>query len=168
PLEAVHAQDGETIQPNRIYVAPPDKHLILEIGRMVVRRGPKENRFRPSIDALFRSAAYVFGPRAIGVILSGVLDDGTSGLWSIKRLGGLALVQEPRDALHPEMPRNAMEYVQVDHAAPAAELGSLLARLVHERAPDDVKIDKAELRRLGLEVDIAAHDGAFEKGIMQW
>ena len=81
------------IRPNRIYVASPDKHLLWEAGRMVVRRGPKENRFRSSIDALFRWAAYVFGPRAIGGVLSGVRDDGTSRPWSIKRPGGIATIQ---------------------------------------------------------------------------
>lgn len=168
PIQAEHAQDGAAIRPNRIYVAPPDKHLMVEAGRMIVRRGPKENRFRPSIDALFRSAAYVFGPRTIGVIMSGVLDDGTSGLWSIKRLGGLAVIQEPDDAIHPEMPRNAMEYVNIDHVIRAAELGPLLGRLVGERAPAETEVSRDELRRLGLEVEIAANDGAFEKGIMDW
>jgi two-component system chemotaxis response regulator CheB len=168
PLEAIHAKDGGSIVANRIYVAPPDKHIILEANRIVVRRGPKENRFRPSIDALFRSAAYVYGPRAIGVVLSGVLDDGTSGLWSIKRLGGIAIVQDPDEALYPEMPRSAMEHVKIDHVARAAELGPLLARLVREAAPLDDHVDREELRRLGLEVEIAGHDGAFEKGIMKW
>lgn len=167
-VQAEQAQDGAAIRPNRIYVAPPDKHLLLEAGRMLVRRGPKENRFRPSIDALFRSAAYVFGPRAIGVVLSGVLDDGTSGLWSIKRLGGIAAVQEPGDAMHPEMPRSAMEYVKPDYVAPAAELGALLGRLVREPAPPQTDVAENELRRLRLETVIAADGGAFDKGIMEW
>jgi two-component system, chemotaxis family, protein-glutamate methylesterase/glutaminase len=166
-VHAEHARDGATIRPNRIYVAPPDKHLLLEPGRMAVRRGPKENRFRPSVDALFRSAAYVFGSRAIGVILSGALDDGTSGLWSIKRLGGRAMIQDPSDAMHPEMPRNAMEYVEPDHVVSAAELGPLLGRLASEPART-TKVDQHELRRLGLESEIAASGGAFEKGIMEW
>jgi two-component system, chemotaxis family, protein-glutamate methylesterase/glutaminase len=168
PIPAEHAQDGSAIKPNRIYVAPPDKHIILEASRMVVRRGPKENRFRPSIDALFRSAAYVYGPRVIGVVLSGVLDDGTSGSWSIKRLGGLTIIQDPEDALQPQMPRNVAEYVEVDHVATAAALGPLLARLVREPAPPEPQVEPDELRRLGLEVEIAAHDGAFEKGIVHW
>lgn len=168
PLGVVHARDGEAIEPHRIYVAPPDKHIILESGRMLVRRGPKENRFRPSIDALFRSAAYVYGSRVIGVVLSGVLDDGTSGLWSIKRLGGLAIVQSPEDAVHPEMPENAMEHVQIDHVSRAADLGPLLSRLVRENAPAESCVDNDHVRRLGLEVEIAADDGAFDKGIMNW
>jgi two-component system, chemotaxis family, protein-glutamate methylesterase/glutaminase len=168
PLEAVHAHDGTPIERGRIYVAPPDKHLILEAGRIVVRRGPKENRFRPSVDALFRSAAYVYGPRTIGVVLSGALDDGTSGLWSIKRLGGIAVIQDPADALHPEMPRNAQNHVEIDHVAPARELGPLLARLAATTAPADALVDNDHLRRLSREVEIAAYDNAFEKGIMEW
>jgi two-component system chemotaxis response regulator CheB len=168
PLVAEHARDGAAIQPNRIYIAPPDKHLILEPGRMLVRRGPKENRFRPSIDALFRSAAYVFGSRTIGVVLSGSLDDGTSGLWSIKRLGGLTVIQEPDDAVHPQMPRNAREHVQIDNVGRATELGQILGRLVSERAPVETEVSMDELRRLGLEVEIAASDGDREKGIMEW
>jgi two-component system, chemotaxis family, protein-glutamate methylesterase/glutaminase len=99
PLPAVHPKPNEPIQPGRIYVAPPDHHLLIaESGKAIVARGPKENRFRPSIDALFRSAAYVYGPRVIGVVLSGALDDGTSGLWSVKRMGGMAVIQDPEDA----------------------------------------------------------------------
>jgi two-component system chemotaxis response regulator CheB len=168
PLTVCHARDGEAIQPHHIYVAPPDKHIILEPGRMLVRRGPKENRFRPSIDALFRSAAYVYGPRVIGVVLSGVLDDGTSGLWSIKRLGGTVIVQAPEDAMHPEMPENAMEHVEIDHVSRASDLGPLLSRLADERAPTELRVDDEHLRRLALEVEIAADDGAFDKGIMKW
>src|SRR3954465_10223325 len=97
-LPAVHPKDGATIEEGRIYVAPPDHHLLVEKGYLAVKKGPKENRFRPSIDALFRSAAYQYGPRCIGVVLSGALDDGTSGLWSVKRLGGIAIIQEPNDA----------------------------------------------------------------------
>jgi two-component system chemotaxis response regulator CheB len=168
PLQAVHARDGEPIRPNRIYIAPPDKHILLEEERIVVRRGPKENRFRPSIDALFRSAAYVYGARVIGVVMSGVLDDGASGLWSIKRLGGLTLTQDPSEALHPEMPINAREYVEIDHVATAAALGPLISRLAQEDAPGKPDVSEDEVRRLGLEVEIAGTGGAFDKGIMDW
>jgi two-component system chemotaxis response regulator CheB len=164
----VHATDGSAIEPGHIYVAPPDRHVLLEAGKIVVRRGPKENRFRPSIDALFRSAAYVYGPRAIGVVLSGVLDDGTSGLWSIKRLGGVAIIQDPNDAVHPEMPQNVLEHVKVDYITRSADIGSLLGQLAQESTPEENRVDHNELRRLGLEVDIAARDGAFEKGIIEW
>ncbi len=95
PLPARHPQDGDPLEPGHIYLAPPDHHLLVEGNRVAVKRGPRENGFRPSIDALFRSVAYYGGRKVIGVILSGMLDDGTSGLWTIKRLGGTAVVQDP-------------------------------------------------------------------------
>jgi two-component system chemotaxis response regulator CheB len=94
-LNATNPVDGEKIRPGRIYVAPPDYQMLIEKDRILIKRGPKENKARPSIDALFRSAAYSFGPRVMGVVLSGTLDDGTSGLWSIKRMGGTCIVQIP-------------------------------------------------------------------------
>ena len=110
-VPAAHAVDGESIEPNRIYVAPPDHHLLIEKGTVRVTRGPKENRFRPAVDPLFRSAAYAYNNRVIGVILSGALDDGTAGLWTIKRRGGVAVVQDPFDAEVPSMPDNALREV---------------------------------------------------------
>jgi len=107
-LVAVHPNDGEAIASGRIYVAPPDHHLLIEGNRVLVKKGPKENRFRPSIDALFRSAAYTFGPRVIGVVLTGMLNDGTSGMWSVKRLGGVGIIQEPAEALYPSMPASVL------------------------------------------------------------
>jgi two-component system chemotaxis response regulator CheB len=157
PIKAVHAQDGAAIERNRIYIAPPDKHMILDAGKIVVRRGPKENRFRPSVDALFRSAAYVYGSRVIGVVL-----------WSIKRLGGLAVIQDPNDALYPEMPRNVTEHVEVDHVAPASAIGALLAKLCCVNPTSSHNVDKEDLRRLACEVEISGYGGAFEKGIMDW
>src|SRR5687767_3732333 len=101
PLTAAAACNGERIRPGRIYVAPPDCHLVIEPGVLRVTRGPKENRFRPAVDPLFRSAAQVYGPAATGVVLTGNLDDGTAGLWAIKQLGGISIVQDPADALFP-------------------------------------------------------------------
>jgi two-component system chemotaxis response regulator CheB len=110
-LPAVHPEDGTNLLAGHIYVAPPDRHLLLGNDRASVTKGPKENRFRPSIDALFRSAAYAYGPKVIGVVLSGALDDGTSGLWSVKRMGGIAIIQSPDDARFDSMPKSALEYV---------------------------------------------------------
>jgi two-component system chemotaxis response regulator CheB len=132
-----------------------------------VKKGPKENRFRPSIDALFRSAAYSYGARAIGVVLSGALDDGTSGLWSIKRLGGVAIVQDPRDANVAAMPESALAMVDVDHRLPAAAMGPLLRRLVSEQPPPVAAVEPETQERMGTEIAIAADDGAFQKGIMK-
>src|SRR5919112_258674 len=100
-LKAVHPNDGDEMKLNTIYIAPPDHHLLIEKDKVMVKKGPKENRFRPSIDALFRSAAYSYGSRVIGVVLSGLLDDGTSGLWSVKRRGGICVIQHPSDAEFP-------------------------------------------------------------------
>jgi two-component system chemotaxis response regulator CheB len=132
PLEALHPGDGTTIEHGHIYVAPPDHHLLIEYGKMRVVRGPKENRHRPAIDPLFRSAAQAYGSRVIGVILTGSLDDGTAGLLAIKRAGGLAVVQDPNDALYPSMPMSALTYVEVDYTLPLEDISSLLERLANE------------------------------------
>ncbi|MBP2297030.1 chemotaxis protein CheB [Azospirillum rugosum] len=134
PLPAAHAVDGEAPRPGRIYVAPPDHHLLVEPDRLRLSRGPRENSTRPAIDPLFRSAAQAYGPRVIGVILSGALNDGTAGFSAIKRLGGTTLVQDPADAMFPGMPQSALSNTAVDHCAPASALGPLLGRLV--RAAD--------------------------------
>lgn len=107
-IYAGHALDKEEIKTNRIYIAPPDHHLVLEEGRVRVTHGPKENRFRPAVDPLFRSAAYAYSNRVIGVVLTGALDDGTAGLWAVKHYGGVAVVQDPNDAEVPSMPENAI------------------------------------------------------------
>ena len=159
-------QDGEVVEGGVIYVARPDHHLLLEDDRVLMTRGPKENRFRPSIDALFRSAAYTYGPRVIGVVLTGYLDDGTSGLWSVQRLGGVAVVQEPRDAEQPSMPTNALEFVAADYVVPLAEMGPLLVRLTQERAPAKTRLPAAELDLLKIELTIAKQGGGFELGII--
>lgn len=165
-LKAIHPKDGERIKQGQIYIAPPDHHMLLEGTRVLIKKGPEENRFRPSIDALFRSAAYVYGPRVIGIVLSGVLNDGTSGLWSIKRLGGLTMIQEPHDADFPNMPKNVLEYVDVDYTLPASEMGTLLGKLVAEKASEKPKIPKKELDLLKMEVIISKQDNAFAMGIM--
>ncbi len=169
PLKAVLARDGADIEKGHIYIAPNDHHLLLDMddNKMMVKRGPKENRFRPSIDALFRSAAYVYGSRVIGVILSGVLDDGTSGLWTIKRLGGMTIIQDPADAEQSQMPENVLEYVETDHTIPAVEMGPLIAELAKEPAPNKARLPEKDLVLLKTEVLIATNDNAFEMGIME-
>ena len=132
PLPASHVKDGEPIENGRIYVAPPDHHLLLRSGHVHLTRGPRENGHRPAVDTLFRSAAREYATRVIGVILSGALDDGTAGLLAIKSRGGIAVVQETKDALYPAMPGSALEHVQVDHVLAVASMGDLLARLTTE------------------------------------
>jgi two-component system chemotaxis response regulator CheB len=168
PLPAVHPEDGAQIKPGVIYVAPPDHHLLVDHNRIAVKKGPKENRFRPSIDALFRSAAYVYGNRAIGVVLSGALDDGTSGLWSVKRLGGTSIVQKPNEARFESMPRTALEQVEIDYEEPASQIGPLLGLLVGvEEARLEIAEDTEVAARMAREVGFAAEDEAFQHGVMK-
>jgi two-component system, chemotaxis family, protein-glutamate methylesterase/glutaminase len=139
PLPAAHAIDGEPIAAGRIYVAPPDRHLLVRGGAVAVSRGPRENHARPAIDPLFRSAARAFGPRVVGVVLSGALYDGSMGLLAIKTRGGLAVVQDPDEAMVDSMPRNAMRRVAPDFVLPAAEIPALLATVVGERVGADAR-----------------------------
>lgn len=166
-LEAVHPGESEKIEQGKIYVAPPDHHLLIEEDRVVVKKGPKENRFRPSIDALFRSAAYVYGTRVVGIVLTGSLDDGTSGLWTIKRLGGIAMCQDPEEATFPEMPKSVLKYVDTDYTIRVAEMATILTRLASEGVKNQQKVPKEEIDLLALEVKIATSDNAFERGIME-
>jgi two-component system chemotaxis response regulator CheB len=136
-LPAKHAADGERIGPGKIYVAPPDFHLLVERDYVRVMRGPKENRCRPAVDPLFRSAARAYGPRVVGVILTGALNDGTAGLLAIKRRGGIAVVQDPADAFFPSMPESALEYVKADYCLPLASIGRTLTMLAQEQAASD-------------------------------
>lgn len=149
PLPACQPAGGEPIETGRIYVAGPGAHLLLHDGHVLVRRGPRENLSRPAIDPLFRSAAASHGGRVVGVVLTGLLDDGASGLRAIKRCGGLAVVQDPSDALFAEMPANALRATVPDHVASLAELPALLVRLVREPSaptpaiPVDIRLENA-------------------------
>lgn len=166
-INAAHAYDNEPIAPNRIYVAPPDRHLLIEEGRLRVTRGPKENRFRPAVDPLFRSAAYTYGKRVIGVILSGALDDGTAGLWTIKHRGGIAIVQNPLDAEVPSMPENAIREVEIDYCVPVSEMSDLLVRLSKEAVTESSEVNMEDDKKTEIEIRIAAQDSAFESGVMK-
>ena len=133
-LPALHPENGEAFEAGKIYVAPPDHHLLIHDGTMRLTRGARENLHRPAVDTLFRSAAVAHGPRVIGVVLTGNLDDGTAGLSAVKRCGGVAVVQDPGDASFPSMPTSALRNVPVDHCVPVAGMGPLLARLVADPA----------------------------------
>jgi two-component system chemotaxis response regulator CheB len=133
PLPAMHAKDGEAIRGGQIYVAPPDLHMRVADRHIELTRGPRENWVRPAIDPLFRTAAELYGPGAIGVVLTGRLNDGTSGLWEIKRRGGVSVVQDPVDAEEPSMPLSAIQNVSIDHCLPVAAIPMLLTRLVSIR-----------------------------------
>jgi two-component system chemotaxis response regulator CheB len=134
-LPASHPAQGEAIEPGRVYVAPPDHHLAIENERIRLSRNASENGHRPAIDVLFRTAARAFGSRVVGVVLTGNLDDGTAGLAAIKRCGGAAVVQDPREADYPSMPESAIANVEVDHVLPIGDIGSLLDRLARESRP---------------------------------
>jgi two-component system chemotaxis response regulator CheB len=167
PLEATHPEDGEKFKKGHIYCASPDHHLILEKeGKIAIKKGPKENRFRPAIDALFRSAALVYGPRVVGIILSGLMDDGTSGMWNIDRCGGRTIVQIAEEAMYPSMPQNVMQYVDVDYVASVTEMGSLLSGITTEKVPERPQLSEHDMELLKMEVVIATHDNAFEMGIL--
>ncbi|EWY40972.1 chemotaxis protein CheB [Skermanella stibiiresistens SB22] len=146
-LPVVHPAEGDPILRGHIYVAPPDRHLLVKRGHMLVRKGPKENRTRPAADPLFRSAAVSYGPRVVGLVLTGTLDDGTAGLLAVKRCGGMAVVQDPDDAEWSDMPRHAMAKVAVDHCLPLTSLADLLTRLALEPAgpgipvPSDIELE---------------------------
>lgn len=128
-LEAAHPEDGAPIEYGRIYVAPPDHHLIIQNDHVHLSLGPKEQHHRPCINVTFRSAALAYGDRVTGVILSGELDDGAAGLWEIKRRGGVAVVQHPEEATFPSMPLSALRDVEADYTVSIQEMGELLSRL---------------------------------------
>lgn len=128
-VPAYLAENGQPIEHGKILIAPPDRHLLLETDRVRVVNGPKHNRYRPAIDLLFRTAAQHFGERVVGVVLTGFLEDGSSGLAAIKNAGGIAVVQNPEDAEVASMPRSALQQVQPDYCVPLAEIGDLLNRL---------------------------------------
>jgi two-component system chemotaxis response regulator CheB len=134
------AQDGERIRTGHIFVAPPDHHLLLSKSKVIVSKGARENRSRPAIDPLFRSAAVAFGGRVIAVVLTGNLDDGTAGLIAVKRCGGVTVVQDPRDAQYPDMPQHAVNNAPIDHCLRLESIGTCLTEFVHQRRFPNVPV----------------------------
>lgn len=134
PLRVSKVNDGDLIEPGRLYIAPPGHHLLVKGDRINLSRGPKENRSRPAIDPLFRTAAAAYGSRVVGVILTGMLDDGTAGLSAVKERGGITVVQDPEDSLYPSMPTSAIRHVSRDFVLPISEIASRLTRLTREPA----------------------------------
>lgn len=155
-LPAAHSEDGEQIMRGRIYVAPPDHHLLVEQGFVRVMRGPRENRSRPAVDPLFRSAARAYGARVIAVVLSGMLDDGTGGLIAVTKRRGISIVQDPADTLFSGMAESAIKYDHPTYILPVSEIGPLLVRLTHEPAREDREVPSA----MEEEVNAAAFDFA--------
>jgi two-component system, chemotaxis family, protein-glutamate methylesterase/glutaminase len=148
------ATHGERFEPGRIYIAPSDHHLLVKKTTLLVTKGARENRNRPGIDPLFRSAAVNHGRHVIGVVLTGMLDDGAAGLSAIKKCGGVTIVQDPREAAYPGMPESALANLKVDHCVRLAEMGPLLDKLTREPAgngkpiPEDVKTEATIAERV--------------------
>ena len=165
-IPTANAYNNEPIKANHIYIAPPDYHLLVEKDKVLVTHGPKENRFRPAVDPLFRSAAYAYGERVIGIILSGALDDGTTGLWTVKHFGGTAIVQDPMDAEVSSMPENAMRQVNVDYSVGASEIANLLVRLSKEEVNKNTTVMKPEQTKK--EIEIAVGQNPLEEGVLQF
>ena len=135
PLRVKPAEDGEPLRPGTVLLAPPGRHLVVTSDAVSLSSGPRENGWRPAIDVLFRSAAVEHGPRVIGVILSGALDDGAAGMVAIRLRGGVGIVQDPGEALHSSMPQAAIDAAYVDHVLPAAKIPDLVLDLIGGQLP---------------------------------
>lgn len=146
-LRVKTAESGERYEPGTIYVAPPDRHVLIRDGALELSHGPRENGSRPAADPLFRSAAISFASGSIGVVLSGNLDDGTAGLIAIKKAGGIAIVQNPQEALFPSMPASALRDVRVDYCLRLDEIATQLTRIVSEARPHDTAQAMGEIKR---------------------
>jgi two-component system chemotaxis response regulator CheB len=164
-LKVSHPEDGERLKHGHVYIAPPDYHMLLQGKHMRVLQGPRENLNRPAIDPLFRSAAVSAGHRVIGVVLTGMLDDGTSGLMVIRAHGGVPIVQDPQTAMFSAMPRNALEQVPDAKALPLEEIPAELLRLVREELPGEPEpadrpgsLEEKETRLLELEMPQMEND----------
>lgn len=171
PLKCVQANEGDKIKKGTIYVAPADFHLTIKDGQIQLSRGPKENRARPAIDPLFRSAAVNYGQRVIGILLSGMLDDGVSGLSSIKKCGGIAIVQHPDDAIFPDMPLHALANVEVDFNLPVTKMGAVIYKLINEsnveeksRPPEHLK-NEVKIAEKGVEDQQMVTDNVNNKSL---
>ncbi|RUR84679.1 chemotaxis protein CheB [Chlorogloeopsis fritschii PCC 9212] len=163
-LPVSHAQDGDAIVQGRIYVAPPNYHLLVKPGYLSLSRGATENSHRPAVDPLFRTAARIYGRRVVGVILTGVLDDGTAGLMAVKMRGGVAVVQHPDDAMYSGMPRSAIENVDnIDYILPLADIPSTLVELAE--IPVEEEVNNSVPDEMEYESDIVELDmDAVENG----
>jgi two-component system, chemotaxis family, protein-glutamate methylesterase/glutaminase len=165
-LPVRQAVDCDPLQPGQILVAPADHHLLLAPGHLRVVQGPKENGFRPAVDPLFRSAALVCGAQAMGVVLSGAMDDGTAGLMAIAMQGGHTIVQDPADAPFPSMPASALRHVPTATVRPATAIAPVLRKLIRQLPPQKGPPLMDEPQRLTIEDRIAAGEHAVTAGVL--
>jgi two-component system chemotaxis response regulator CheB len=154
-IKCTHAESGTKLKPGHLYVAPSDHHLMVDSGhKILVTKGAQENRSRPAIDPLFRSAAVEFGNRVIAILLTGYLDDGTAGMKVVQRCGGICIVQDPADADYPDMPQNALNQLKPDYCLPVIEMGGLLYQLMDRKIsqvkaiPEDILIEANIAKRV--------------------
>lgn len=166
PLICSFPSHDDPIEYGHVYLAPPNYHMLVKEGKVLVIRGPRENRYRPSIDMLFRSAAAQYTNQVIGIVLTGMLDDGTSGLEAIKQSGGICIVQNPEDAKFPEMPLSAMRKIAIDHILSTKEMGKVVLQLLndnspdqYQEAPDYIKLEAKIAERFVLGLDVVSSLG---------
>jgi len=164
-MPVAFASDRQAIMPDMVYLASPDRHMMIEDSRIRITRGPRENRARPAVDVLFRSAALAFGPRVIGVVLSGSLDDGTAGLWQIKDRAGLAFVQDPREASHASMPQSAIEHVDTDFVGTLDRLAARIAWQVTQALPLPPEVPPRHAQEI--ETLVALGGNGMQAGVME-
>jgi two-component system, chemotaxis family, protein-glutamate methylesterase/glutaminase len=162
PLQARQAQHGEPLTLGTVRVAPPDHHLLVVDDRLALSLGPRENGHRPAVDVLFRSAARALGPRCIGVVLSGALDDGAAGMVAVRQRGGVGVVQDPDDAMQTGMPTSAIQAASPEHVLPMTQIAGLLARLAGEQVPDEVFAAPTDL--MEVETAVAQFDMSHIEG----
>ena len=145
-LVCQHGKDNTSLLPGHLYLAPSGHHIMVsKEKKILITKGAYENRARPAIDPLFRSAAVAYGSGVIAILLTGYLDDGTAGMKVVKQCGGICIIQDPNDAQYPDMPRNALKSVDADYTLPLAEMGGLLYKILSSRSPPKIKIPKEVL-----------------------
>jgi two-component system chemotaxis response regulator CheB len=149
---------GEAVKAGVVYVAKPDHHLLLKNNKIVLGKGPMENRYRPSIDALFRSAAAQYDHKVIGIVLTGMLEDGAVGMLAIKRSGGTCIVQDPNEAQHPDMPNAVLKNLKPDYISPVSEMGDAIMKIItnpprKSKIPHDIKKESEISERVQIGID---------------
>ena len=171
-LPVLNAEDGMSIAAGTVYTAAPDHHLLLEEGKLVVAKGPRENHWRPSVDALFRSAAYSHRRRVIGIVLSGALNDGTSGLWNIKQFGGTSIIQSRSEAVFDGMPSSAAIYTEIDYELPSDEIGQLVGKLskemINDKSPASSDGNEKQEEFTKFEIGAAKGENALAGGVLSY